>query len=69
MAADRKLGVYEPCCVFSATYPNNGTWTRGFTEQFHTAEEKGSFQRLAELLRTVLGGTFKDSDMKATVDS
>lgn len=31
--------------------------------------EKGSFQRPAELLRTGLGGTFKDSDMKATIDS
>lgn len=44
MAADQKLGVYEPCCVFSATYPNNAAWPRGFTEQFHTAEKKDPFK-------------------------
>lgn len=39
-----------------------------FMEQFHSAEKKKILSE-AELLGTVLGGTIKGSDMKATIDS
>lgn len=76
MAAHRKLGVYvtwlwlRACCVFTP----RRIWTMllgllFYPDCFMAPWKKGSFQRLAELLRTVLRGTFKDSDMKATIDS